>query len=162
MLPGPGPLAGDGFARLGGPRVGGVLVLPILGGSLIGSVLLPLFTIAVGAIVAWSNLDEAQRSRWLESGTGPNRFGWMRVALGVGLTVTGILVLGFSADPHTFDIRELSQTEISDVLLPLPAIFFLIFAGFAVKRLKQNSRLQRRKRIRVSHSNFAHFFLRIF
>ncbi|HOT57189.1 MAG TPA: PspC domain-containing protein [Ornithinibacter sp.] len=73
--------------------VGGVLVLPILGGSLIGSVLLPLFTIAVGAIVAWSNLDEAQRSRWLESGTGPNRFGWMRVALGVGLTVTGILVL---------------------------------------------------------------------
>ena len=73
--------------------VGGVLVLPVLGGSLIGSVLVPLFTIAVGAIVAWSNLDDAQRSRWLESGSATNRFGWMRVALGVGLTVAGILVL---------------------------------------------------------------------
>jgi signal transduction histidine kinase/phage shock protein PspC (stress-responsive transcriptional regulator) len=73
--------------------VGGVLVLPVLGGSLIGSVLVPLFTIAVGAIVAWSNLDDAQRSRWLDSGSGASRFGWMRVALGVGLTVAGILVL---------------------------------------------------------------------
>jgi len=52
---------------------------------------------------------------------------------GSALMLTGILVLGFSADPHTFDIRELSQAEIRDVLLPLPAIFFLIFAGFAVK-----------------------------
>jgi signal transduction histidine kinase len=73
--------------------VGGVLVVPVLGGSLIGSVLVPLFAIAVGAIVAWSNLDDAQRSRWLGSGSGAGRFGWMRVALGAGLTVVGILVL---------------------------------------------------------------------
>ena len=68
-----------------------MLLTPVLGGSVIGSVLVPLFTIAVGAIVAWSNLDDAQRSRWLGSGEG--RYGWMRVALGAGLTVAGILVL---------------------------------------------------------------------
>jgi len=71
--------------------VGAVLVTPAVGGSGLGSVLVPLFTIAVGAIVAWSNLDDAQRSRWLGSGAG--RYGWMRVALGAGLTVAGILVL---------------------------------------------------------------------
>ena len=38
--------------------------------GVIGSVLVPLFTIAVGAIVAWSNLDDAQRSRWIGSGEG--------------------------------------------------------------------------------------------
>jgi signal transduction histidine kinase/phage shock protein PspC (stress-responsive transcriptional regulator) len=71
--------------------LGAILLTPVLGGSVIGSVLVPLFTIAVGAIVAWSNLDDAQRSRWLGSGEG--RYGWMRVALGAGLTVAGILVL---------------------------------------------------------------------
>ena len=70
---------------------GAVLLTPVLGGGVIGTVLVPLFTIAVGAIVAWSNLDDAQRSRWLGSGEG--RYGWMRVALGAGLTVAGILVL---------------------------------------------------------------------
>ena len=70
---------------------GAVLLTPVLGGGVIGSVLVPLFTIAIGAIVAWSNLDDAQRSRWLGSGEG--RYGWMRVALGAGLTVAGILVL---------------------------------------------------------------------
>ena len=62
--------------------LGAVLLTPVLGGPVIGSVLVPLFTIAVGAIVAWSNLDDAQRSRWLGSGEG--RYGWMRVALGRG------------------------------------------------------------------------------
>jgi signal transduction histidine kinase/phage shock protein PspC (stress-responsive transcriptional regulator) len=70
---------------------GAVLLTPVLGGGVIGTVLVPLFTIAVGAIVAWSNLDDAQRSRWLGSGEG--RYGWMRVALGVGLAVAGILVI---------------------------------------------------------------------
>ena len=50
---------------------GAVLLTPVLGGGVIGSVLVPLFTIAIGAIVAWSNLDDAQRSRW----SGPVRAG---------------------------------------------------------------------------------------
>jgi len=70
---------------------GAVLLTPVLGGGVIGTLLVPLFTIAVGAIVAWSNLDDTQRSRWLGSGEG--RYGWMRVALGVGLAVAGILVI---------------------------------------------------------------------
>ena len=66
--------------------VGAVLLTPVLGGSVRGSVLFPLFAIAVGAIVAWSNLDDAQRTRWLGSGStgGTNHFGWLRVALGRG------------------------------------------------------------------------------
>jgi signal transduction histidine kinase/phage shock protein PspC (stress-responsive transcriptional regulator) len=71
--------------------LGAILLTPVLGGGVIGTVLVPLFTIAVGAIVAWSNLDDTQRSRWIGSGEG--RYGWMRVALGAGLTVAGILVL---------------------------------------------------------------------
>lgn len=91
--------------------VGVVLLTPVLGGSVIGSVLVPLFTIAVGAIVAWSNLDDAQRSRWLGSGAG--RYGWMRVALGAGLTVAGILVLV---------TRGESLTAVWDALLAAGAV----------------------------------------
>ena len=75
--------------------IGAVLLTPVLGGSVRGSVLFPLFAIAVGAIVAWSNLDEAQRTRWLGAGSvsGAGHFGWLRVALGSGLAVAGILVI---------------------------------------------------------------------
>lgn len=73
--------------------LGVVLVSPLIGGTGLGGVLIPLFVIVVGAIVAWSNLDEAQRTRWLGSGTENERFGWVRVALGSVLAVAGILVL---------------------------------------------------------------------
>jgi NADH-quinone oxidoreductase subunit M len=52
---------------------------------------------------------------------------------GSALMLAGFLVLAYSAEPSTFDMEALRQAEISDALLPLPAIFFLIFAGFAVK-----------------------------
>jgi signal transduction histidine kinase/phage shock protein PspC (stress-responsive transcriptional regulator) len=75
--------------------IGAVLLIPVLGGSVRGSVLFPLFAIAVGAIVAWSNLDDAQRTRWLGAGAAPGagHYGWLRVALGSGLAVAGILVI---------------------------------------------------------------------
>ena len=105
--------------------VGAVLLTPVLGGSLIGSVLFPLFAIAVGAIVAWSNLDDAQRSRWLGSGQG--RFGWMRVALGSGLSVVGILVLV---------TRGESVSAVWDALLAAVAVLvgtFIIAAPWALR-----------------------------
>ena len=68
--------------------IGAVLLTPSLGGSMLGSVLLPLFAIAVGAIVAWSNLDEAQRSRWLGEGDGAGRAAWLRLGP-VGRPVVG-------------------------------------------------------------------------
>ncbi|GAA4396407.1 ATP-binding protein [Fodinibacter luteus] len=107
--------------------VGAVLVTPVLGGSLIGSVLVPLFTIAVGAVVAWSNLDDAQRSRWLGAGSGAARFGWVRVALGAGLAVTGILVLV---------TRGQSITAVWDALLAAVAVLvgaLIIAAPWALR-----------------------------
>ena len=95
--------------------VGAVLLTPVLGGSVRGSVLFPLFAIAVGAIVAWSNLDDAQRTRWLGSGPtgGTNHFGWLRVALGSGLAVAGILVVV---------TRGQSITAVWDALLAAVAV----------------------------------------
>ncbi|MGL5817097.1 MAG: ATP-binding protein [Phycicoccus sp.] len=70
---------------------GALLLTPTIGGSIRNSVLLPLFVITTGAIVAWSNLDEAQRSRWLGSGAGG--LVWVRFALGFGLALAGVVVL---------------------------------------------------------------------
>jgi NADH-quinone oxidoreductase subunit M len=51
---------------------------------------------------------------------------------GSSLMLVGILALGFSAG--TFDIEELMRMgPLSDPVLPAAAIFFLIFAAFAVK-----------------------------
>ncbi|NHI20327.1 PspC domain-containing protein [Phycicoccus endophyticus] len=70
---------------------GFALLVPAVGVSVRGSVLVPTFVIGVGAVVAWSNLDATQRSRWLAGG--PDGMGWVRVVLGAGLTLAGILVL---------------------------------------------------------------------
>ncbi|WP_286175780.1 ATP-binding protein [Arthrobacter sp. NEB 688] len=70
---------------------GAALLVPGVGVSARGSVLLPLFVIGVGAVVAWSNLDATQRSRWLTGG--PDGMGWVRVLLGSGLALVGVLVL---------------------------------------------------------------------
>lgn len=104
--------------------LGGLLLTPVLGGSLRDSVLLPLFVIAVGAIVAWSNLDEAQRSRWLAGGHGG---GWMRLALGLALALTGILVIV---------TRGQSVTAVWDALLAAAAVLvgiLLVAAPWAVR-----------------------------
>jgi NADH-quinone oxidoreductase subunit M len=50
---------------------------------------------------------------------------------GSALMLAGILVLGFAAG--TFDMVELAHMNITEAVIPLPAVFFLIFAGFAVK-----------------------------
>ncbi len=105
--------------------LGGVLLTPVVGGSLRDSVLLPLFVVAVGAIVAWSNLDEAQRSRWL-GGAGRGS-GWMRLALGLALALTGILVIV---------TRGQSLTAVWDALFAAIAVLvgvFLVAAPWAVR-----------------------------
>jgi NADH-quinone oxidoreductase subunit M len=52
---------------------------------------------------------------------------------GSALMLAGFLVLGFSAEPATFDMVALQRSIITDTLLPLWAIFGLIFVAFAVK-----------------------------
>jgi signal transduction histidine kinase/phage shock protein PspC (stress-responsive transcriptional regulator) len=108
---------------------GAVLLSPVLGGSVRGSVLFPAFAIAVGAIVAWSNLDDAQRTRWLGAGAsaGPGHYGWLRVALGSGLAVAGILVLV---------TRGQSITAVWDALLAAIAVLvgaLIIAAPWALR-----------------------------
>lgn len=70
-------------------------------------------------------------------GSGRKEYSAMKFVMytmaGSALMLVGFLVLAFSAQPHTFDMVTLRDARISDPLLPLPAIFFLIFAAFAVK-----------------------------
>jgi NADH-quinone oxidoreductase subunit M len=70
-------------------------------------------------------------------GSGRKEYSAMKFVLftisGSALMLVGFLVLAFSAEPSTFDMQALQEAEISDSLLPLQAIFFLIFIGFAVK-----------------------------
>ena len=80
-------LLGGGVLVVGGLA----LLVPGFGASVRGSMLFPVLVIAVGAVVAWSTLDDAQRSRWLTGGRDGR--GWVRVTVGAGLTLVGILVL---------------------------------------------------------------------
>jgi NADH-quinone oxidoreductase subunit M len=70
-------------------------------------------------------------------GTGRKEYSALKFVLftitGSALMLAGFLILAFSANPSTFDMQVLSQADLSTVLLPLPAIFFLIFAAFAIK-----------------------------
>ncbi len=70
-------------------------------------------------------------------GSGRKQYSAMKFVLftlgGSALMLVGFLVLAFSAEPSTFDMQALQEAELSNALLPLPAVFFLIFAGFAVK-----------------------------
>jgi len=56
-------------------------------------ILLPLLVVAVGAVIAWSQLDDAERGRWLGSSEGPRRFSVARLAFGGVLALTGLVIL---------------------------------------------------------------------
>lgn len=71
-------------------------------------------------------------------GSGRKEYSAMKFLLytiaGSALMLVGFLVLGFSAEPvATFDMVALQQSDITSALLPLWAIFGLIFVAFAVK-----------------------------
>jgi NADH-quinone oxidoreductase subunit M len=71
-------------------------------------------------------------------GTGRKEYSAMKFVLytiaGSSLMLVGFLAMGFSAEPNaTFDMVALSQSDISDALIPLWLIFGLIFVAFAVK-----------------------------
>ena len=71
-------------------------------------------------------------------GSGRKEYSAMKFLLytiaGSALMLVGFLVMGFSAEPTaTFDMVALQRSDITDALLPLWAIFGLIFVAFAVK-----------------------------
>jgi signal transduction histidine kinase/phage shock protein PspC (stress-responsive transcriptional regulator) len=55
--------------------------------------LAPLLVVAVGAVIAWSQLDDSQRGRWLGSENGARRFSIARLSFGAVLAVVGLIVL---------------------------------------------------------------------
>ncbi|MCH7811425.1 MAG: NADH-quinone oxidoreductase subunit M [Chloroflexi bacterium] len=70
-------------------------------------------------------------------GSGRKEYSAMKFVLftisGSALMLVGFLVLAFSAEPATFDMVALREADLTEPLLPLAAVFFLIFAAFAIK-----------------------------
>ena len=56
-------------------------------------ILVPLLTVAIGAVIAWSQLDDTQRGRWLGSSEEHRRFSVARLAFGGVLALTGLVIL---------------------------------------------------------------------
>jgi signal transduction histidine kinase/phage shock protein PspC (stress-responsive transcriptional regulator) len=56
-------------------------------------ILVPLLTVAIGAVIAWSQLDDAQRGRWLGSSEEHRRFSVARLVFGGVLALTGLVIL---------------------------------------------------------------------
>ena len=75
--------------------VGGVLLAQRQGVDLHLGVLIPLLTVAGGAALAWSKLDDAERDRWLvgDMGSGGRRAGLVRLGIGIALASIGVIVL---------------------------------------------------------------------
>jgi signal transduction histidine kinase/phage shock protein PspC (stress-responsive transcriptional regulator) len=73
--------------------VGGVLVAQQHGVDLRLGVSIPLLTVAGGAVLAWSQLDDAERGRWLVGGSEGRRAGLVRLGIGIALASIGVVVL---------------------------------------------------------------------
>ncbi len=75
--------------------VGGALVAQQRGVNLRLGVLIPILTVVGGAVLAWSQLDDAERGRWLVGDTGPagRRAGLLRLGIGIALATIGVVVL---------------------------------------------------------------------
>ncbi len=70
-------------------------------------------------------------------GTGRKEYSAMKFVIytlvGSAFMLVGILLLYFTAQPHTFDMLALAGQPLRAALVPLPIIFLLIFAAFAIK-----------------------------
>ncbi len=56
-------------------------------------ILIPLLVVAAGAVLAWSQLDDSQRGRWLGSDSGASRFSLARLIFGGVLALTGLVIM---------------------------------------------------------------------
>jgi len=104
-------------------------------------VLIPLLTVAGGAVLAWSQLDDAERSRWLVGGGEGRRAGLVRLGIGIALASIGVVFLSTQG-------RGLAG--VWDVGIPAVAVLAgagLIAAPWGV-RLWSDLRLEQAKRIR--------------
>jgi signal transduction histidine kinase len=73
--------------------VGGALFAGQRGADLRLGLLIPLLTVAGGAVIAWSQLDDAERGKWLVRGGAGGRGGLVRLGIGIALATIGAVVL---------------------------------------------------------------------
>ncbi len=107
--------------------VGAVVGLQLAGVDVRAGVLLPLLLIAGGVTVAWSHLDDAERTKWLGTQHQDRGMLWLRLGLGTLVAVIGILVL---------TIRGGSLAAMGDALLATLAVLVgaaLIAAPWVVR-----------------------------
>jgi len=121
--------------------VGGVLLAQQQGVNLRLGVLLPLLTVAGGAVLAWSQLDDAERGRWLVGGGEGRRAGLLRLGIGIAFATIGVVALATQG-------RGLAG--VWDVGIPAVAVLAgaaLIAAPWGV-RLWSDLRVEQAQRIR--------------
>jgi signal transduction histidine kinase len=107
--------------------IGGVVGLQFAGVNVRAGVLLPLLLIAAGVVVAWSHLDDAERSKWLGTQQQDRGMLVLRLGLGIAVAVIGILVLTIRGD---------SLAAMGDALLATVAVLVgtgLIAAPWVVR-----------------------------
>ena len=121
--------------------VGGVLLAQQQGVNLRLGVLLPLLTVAGGAVLAWSQLDDAERGRWLVGGSEGRRAGLVRLGIGIALAAIGVVALA---------TQGRGFAGVWDVGIPAVAVLAgaaLIAAPWGV-RLWSDLRVEQAQRIR--------------
>jgi signal transduction histidine kinase/phage shock protein PspC (stress-responsive transcriptional regulator) len=127
---------------------GGIALLQGSGWNVRAGVLLPVLLIAIGAVVAWAQLDATQRARWAGV-DGWRGLGIARLGFGLGIVILGLLALA---------TRGQTAPEIWDVALATMSILVgaaLICAPFAVRlwadfRREQDARVRETERADIA------------
>jgi signal transduction histidine kinase/phage shock protein PspC (stress-responsive transcriptional regulator) len=107
--------------------IGVVWMAQELGLDVRANFLIPVLVVCIGAVIAWSQLDDAQRGKWLGSDTSIRGPGLARLAFGFLLAVVGLVVLV---------TRGRSLTAVWDAVLATLAVLAgaaLIAAPWAVR-----------------------------
>ncbi|HEX8972658.1 PspC domain-containing protein [Oryzihumus sp.] len=77
---------------------GAALVLQQHGVNLRLDIVIPVLVVALGAVLAWTQLDDTERDRWLARGGADRPPGMLRLAAGVVLAIAGLI--GLAAMGH--------------------------------------------------------------
>ena len=127
---------------------GVVALLQSSGRDVRAGLLLPVLLVAIGAVVAWAQLDTTQRARWAGV-DGWRGLGVARLAFGLGIVVLGLLA---------FVTRGQSAGQVWDVALATLSILVgtaLICVPFAVRlwadfRREQDARVRETERADIA------------
>lgn len=127
---------------------GALALLQSSGRDVRAGLLLPVLLIAIGAVVAWAQLDTTQRARWAGV-DGWRGLGAARLAVGLGIVILGLLA---------FVTRGQSAGQVWDVALATLSILVgtaLICVPFAVRlwsdfRREQDARVRETERADIA------------